>query len=110
MTGDHWLFVATLAGVITYGLRVCFIALIDVIELPGAVQAGLRFVPVAVFAALVAPQLLIDDQGAIDAGVDNLSLWAALVAAGIAWKTRSVLVTVIAGMLTLWALIFLTHL
>lgn len=102
-----WVGVAALAGLVTFGLRLSFIALVDSIELPEPVRQALRFVPVAVFSAIVAPLLLVTD-GQLDIALDNLSIWAALVASLVAWKTRSVLYTVIAGMVTLWLLIYLT--
>ena len=102
-----WLTVAALGGLITFGLRLCFIALVDTTELPETLRAALRFVPVAVFSAIVAPLIAVND-GQIDIAFDNLFIWAALVAVAVAWKTRSVLYTVVAGMVTLWLLIYLT--
>lgn len=107
MSGGGWLVVSVLGGLITFALRLSFIALIDAIKLPDAASAALRFVPVAVFSAILAPLVLVD-HGQINIAFDNLSIWAALVAAVVAWKTRSVLYTVVAGMLTLWLLIYLT--
>ncbi|MDA3922872.1 MAG: AzlD domain-containing protein [Salinisphaera sp.] len=110
MTSGSWWLVVVLAALLSFGLRLCFIALIDTVELPTWLQAALRFVPVAVFSAMIAPLLVVNDHGGLDLRVGNLSLWAALVAAVVAWKTRNVLYTVIAGMCTLWGLIFITSL
>lgn len=107
MSSVSWLAVSVLGGLITFALRLSFIALIDAIELPDAARAALRFVPVAVFSAILAPLLLVD-HGQINIAFDNLSAWAALVPAVVAWKTRSVLYTVVVGMLTLWLLIYLS--
>ncbi|WP_348761352.1 AzlD domain-containing protein [uncultured Salinisphaera sp.] len=100
--------VATLAigGLITFGLRWGLIALVDAIELPEALKAALRFVPVAVFAAIVGPMVLVVD-GEIAFLPGNIRLAAALVAVVTAWATRNVLYTLIAGMGTLWGLQFL---
>jgi branched-subunit amino acid transport protein len=61
------------------------------------IAAWLRYVPVAVLAALLIPSLLVAD-GKFNLAWDNLYLWAALPAALVALKTRSMFATVLAGM------------
>ena len=71
--------------------------------MPPFLGRALRFVPTAVLTAVVVPPLLYDD-GALEASLGNERLLAGLVAALIAWRTRSVLFTLGGGMATLWTL------
>lgn len=59
--------------------------------------AWLKYVPVAVLSALLLPSLLVMD-GRFNLAWDNLYLWAALPAALVALKTRSMFATVLVGM------------
>ena len=61
------------------------------------VEAWLRYVPVAVLAAMLLPSLLVAD-GRANLAWDNLYLWAALPTLGVAWKTRSLFAAVLTGM------------
>lgn len=60
-------------------------------------EAWLKYVPVAVLAALLFHSLLVEG-GEFNLDWNNLYLWAALPAGWIAWKTRSMFATVLAGM------------
>ncbi|MBA3074457.1 MAG: AzlD domain-containing protein [Anaerolineae bacterium] len=61
------------------------------------IEAWLKYVPVAVLAALLLPSLLVYD-GQMNLSWSNLYLWAALPAGFTAWKTRSMFATVLVGM------------
>ena len=61
------------------------------------VKAWLRYVPVAVLAAMLLPSLLVAD-GRANLAWDNLYFWAALPTLGVAWKTRSLFAAVLTGM------------
>ena len=91
------------AGAVTFALRLSFIALLGRIQIPPILRQALRFVPAAVLTAVVIPLLFYDD-GVLDVSLGNERLLAGLVAALIAWRTRSVLFTLAGGMATLWAL------
>ena len=91
------------AGAVTFALRFSFIALLGRIEIPPFFGRALRFVPAAVLTAVVIPLLFYAD-GALDASLGNERVLAGLVAALIAWRTRSVLFTLGGGMATLWVL------
>lgn len=101
-TAELWL-TLVIAGAATFALRWSFIALSGVVTLPRPVQDALEFVPAAVLSALVLPQILIHDQH-IALAVNNMRLWAAIIAAIVAWRTRSIVYTLIVGMAALWAL------
>ena len=91
------------AGALTFLLRWSFIGASDRLALPAAVRRALRFVPAAVLSALIWPAVLVSD-GSLHVAPDNLRLIAAVVAAVVAWRTRNVLYTIVAGIGTLWAL------
>jgi branched-subunit amino acid transport protein len=97
-----WLAVAG-AGIITFALRLSFIALLGRIELPILLSRALRFVPAAVFTAVVVPLLFYVD-GAVEVSLGNERLLAGFAAVLIAWRSRSVPLTLVGGMATLWAL------
>jgi branched-subunit amino acid transport protein len=91
------------AGVVTFGLRLSFIALLGRVEIPPFLSKALRFVPAAVLTAVVIPLLFYVD-GALEVSLGNARLLAGLAAALIAWRTRNVIFTLGGGMVTLWVL------
>ncbi|MEX1152953.1 AzlD domain-containing protein [Parvibaculum sp.] len=98
-----WLSIVAI-GVGTFVLRLSFIGLSGRLALPVAVTRALRFVPAAVLSAIILPAALRLPEGGLDVSIDNPRLIACVVAAGIAWATKSVLATLIVGMGTLWLL------
>lgn len=98
--------VVVAAGVATFAIRGSFVYLFGRIdEVPTPVTRALRYVPPAVFAALVAPSLLVAD-GSLALAPGNERLVAGVVAAAVAWYARGVFATIAAGMATLWILRF----
>ncbi|MCW8173535.1 MULTISPECIES: AzlD domain-containing protein [Natrialba] len=96
--------VIALLSIATYLLRASFVLGIELIgELPPSVRSVLPFVPLAVLAALAAPDLAFAD-GSLSISLHNEYLVAGLVAFGIARKTESLILTVVAGMGLLWLL------
>ena len=93
------LLILGLTAISVFG-RGAFVLFFPRIGLPPALQRALRFVPPATFAALVAPELLMA-AGRLSIGLDNPRLVAGAIAALIAWRTRSTLVTVLIGMIML---------
>ncbi len=92
-----------LAGVITYAIRLSFILLFGKIEAPVSLLRALRFVPPAVLSAIIFPDLLLHG-GSVNLSFQNARLLAGIVAALIAWRSKNVLLTIIAGMLALFAI------
>jgi branched-subunit amino acid transport protein len=80
--------------------RGSFILFLGRLEVPKAAQRALRFVPAAVFTAVVVPELAFV-AGSLRLGLDNPKLLAALVAAPVAWRTRSTTATILVGMAAL---------
>lgn len=66
-------------------------------SLPPFVMAWLRYIPAAVLASLLVPSLLVAESG-LNLAWDNLYLWAAIPAALVAWRRRSLFGTVLTGM------------
>lgn len=99
---ELWL-TLVIAGVVTFALRWSFIALSGVVTLPAPVQKALQYVPAAVLSAIILPEVLINDQQ-IHISPDNLRLIAAIIAAAVAWRTRSIVYTIVTGMAALWVL------
>ena len=92
-----------LCGVMTFAIRLSFIAAEGKIAFPPGFRRLLPFVPVATLTALVIPELLMP-QGALWLAWDNARLMAGVAAIAIAATTRSVLWTLVGGfaMLGVW--------
>jgi len=90
-------------GLLTFVIRYFPIALLSRLELPALIKRALIFVPPAVMMAIIAAALFFPG-GTPNIVLDTPRLAAAALAALVAWRTRSVLWTVIAGMCVLWGL------
>jgi branched-subunit amino acid transport protein len=100
-----WL-VFILAGLITYLTRLSFILLIGQRAVPPVVDRVLRFIPPAVLTAIIFPEVFMKD-GAMAISPSNPRMLAGLLAALVAWKTRSAVLTIVAGMAALWLISWL---
>ena len=100
-----WL-VMLLGGWITFLIRFSLIYLFGRFKIPETMRQALRYVPPAVLSAIIFPELFFQD-GALNLSLDNTRLLAGLVAILVAWITRNTLITIIAGMVALFALQFL---
>ena len=92
--------VIIVGGVLTYAMRLSFIYFLARFTVPGTMQRALRFVPPAVLAAIVLPEL-IAPAGTFDFSVGNHRLLAGCIAMLVAWRTKNVLATILAGMFLL---------
>ena len=80
------------------GMFLCFI---PQSKLPPIFERSFRYIPPAVLAALVAPAVIYTRRaGGFD--VSSVKIAAGAIAFGVALKTRSILVTIAAGMALLW--------
>ena len=95
-----WLTVLTM-GAVTYVVRVTPILLLGKLELPPLILRALRYVPGAVLSAIVFPELVLR-EGSLALSLDNPRLLAGVLAALVAWRTRSMLLTLLVGMAALW--------
>ena len=97
-----WLTILGMA-LVTYATRVT-----AMLALRGEVAPWLRswlgYVPVAVFTALIVPQLLLNAQGDTRVFAIGPALPAGVVGALVAWRTGNVLLTIAAGLGVFWLL------
>jgi len=93
--------VMILAGLLTFLMRLSFILLIGRREIPVLLNRTLRFIPPAVLSAIVFPELFLSN-GEVNISIDNARLIAGIIAIVIAWKTKSVVWTILSGMFSLW--------
>lgn len=94
-------------GLVTYLIRLAPIRLFTRLDIPLWAHQALRYVPTAVLTAIIVPEL-VQPGGVLDLSVGNSRLVAGLMAGLAAWATRNVLVTIGAGMISLWILQALT--
>ncbi len=97
-----WL-ILLLGGLLTFGMRLSFIYLLGRVDVPDGIRRALRFVPPAVLSALILPELLMP-SGQLDISFANHRWLAGLIAIVVAWRTRSILLTIVAGMAALLVL------
>lgn len=99
---DVWV-LAIGGGLITYALRLSFIALIPANRLPARVRRALSFVPASVLAAIAFPQLLIRESGP-QMDFSNHQLLAGGLAFAVGLLLRNPWITIASGLAALWAL------
>lgn len=89
-------------GICTFLIRFSFIYLFGRIDrVPEPVTRALRFVPAAVFAALVVPAV-VSIEPTVGGTLTDERLLAGAVAALVAWRTEDVTATIVAGLVALW--------
>lgn len=98
-TWTTWAAIALL-GMTTIATRGAFILFFPKVALPARLGRALRFVPPAVFAALVIPELLLAGSS-LNMSLGNEKLVAAIIAAVIAGWSRNALATIGGGMIAL---------
>lgn len=98
-----WTVIVTI-GLCAFGLRFSFIQLAGRVDLPFPIQRALRFVPAATLSAIILPALTFDHHGMLNLSLSNAYLMAGIVAALVAWATRSMLISLMIGMGSVWAL------
>jgi branched-subunit amino acid transport protein len=91
-----WL-IMLIVGLLTFGIRLSFIMILDRWTPPQIVERALRFVPVAVLSAIIAPELVLVGE-TLDISLNNWRLTAGLAATLIAWQTKNIVWTILAGM------------
>jgi branched chain amino acid efflux pump len=102
---NEWLTILA-CGVVTYLIRLSFIALHGRVTMPEWFTRGLTFVPVAVLSAITLPEILIQNDS-VNLSPLNARLLAGILAVVVAWRTKNVWVTIAVGMIALWAVQYL---
>lgn len=97
------LLVFLLGGLLTFAMRFSFIYLLGRVDLPAYARRVLRFVPVAVFSAIIVPEVLMP-SGRVDLTLGNHYLIAGTVAVVADMWIRNTLLTILIGMGVLLAL------
>jgi branched-subunit amino acid transport protein len=105
MSPAQLLLVFVVIGLATYAIRVSFFLLSDRLILPNVIRNGLQYIPAAVLTGLILPALA-RHEGVLQLSWHNPRLIAGLLAIGVAYKTRNVLLTLAFGMIVLWVLQF----
>lgn len=82
---------------VTFGVRYPVLALVTRIPLPAPLLDALKFVPTAVLTAIIVPAALMP-AGQIDLSFGNAYLMASIASALIAWRSKNLLLTIVAGM------------
>lgn len=100
-----WGVIAAL-GLATFATRLSFLALLGEGDLPLWLRRILHYVPPAILAAIIAPQILTGAPG-LAAALDGPRSIAALAGFAVAWTTRSTFATMAVGMAVLWGLTLL---
>ncbi len=88
------------AGLATFLTRFSFIYLLEKFDMPDWFRRALRYVPPAVLSAIILPEL-ISPNGSMDLPWRNPQLIAGAIAVLVAWRSRSMLLTIAAGMIAL---------
>jgi branched-subunit amino acid transport protein len=97
-----WLLLIAM-GLVTFASRIVMIALLGRVRMPDMVGRALKYVPPAVLSAIIAPALL-RPAGPLEVSFSNVRLLAGLAAIVVAWRTRSILLTLAVGMGLMWVL------
>jgi len=97
-----WL-VMLLGGLITFLMRFSLIYLFGKFHIPDTMRKALHYVPPAVLSAIIFPELFLHDEKLFLA-LDNHRLLAGLVATLVAWWSKNILLTIVAGMIALFIL------
>jgi len=97
-----WL-VMLFGGLITFVMRFSLIYLFGRFQVPETMRRALHYVPPAMLSAIVFPELFLRD-GQWFVSFENFRLLAGLIAALVAWFSKSILLTIVAGMVALFLL------
>lgn len=110
MFGDAWFPWALIVGmgIVAFLTRAIFVLPGSHLRLPATAERVLRYAPAAALTAIIVPDLAFVN-GVLSISIENPRLIAGLVAFGLAAATRSVLLTILGGMLALSAAGILAH-
>lgn len=96
-----WL-VILVGGLLTFLIRLSFIYLLDRVNVPDWFKRGLRFVPAAVLSAIILPELFAPG-GTLAIPWRNPQLLSGVAAVLVAWRTKNIILTLLAGIIVLLA-------
>lgn len=96
MSENLWIILGM--AVVTYATRASLLLAGGRVQLPPRLHQALRYLPVALLTAIIAPELLVRND-ALAVTWRNDYLWAGIVCIVVAWRTKNVLWTVLTGLL-----------
>ena len=99
-------FTIIIAGIITYFTRMTMVALVDRDLLGEKVKAVLAYVPSAVFPAIIFPAVFLNESNAI-VQINDPKIFGFIVSIIIGYLSKSIITTIISGLLSYWLVIFL---
>lgn len=99
---EIWLIIVG-GTILTYLVRLSFTVLVPPDRLSPIFSRGLVYIPPAVLAAIVLPELLLV-EGEITISFANPELVSGIMATLVAWRLKSTWVTIATGMVALWLL------
>jgi branched-subunit amino acid transport protein len=94
-----------LGGLITFGMRFSLIYLLaeGKFQVPETMRKALHYVPPAVLSAIIFPELFLHGV-TLNVSLENTRLLAGLIAIVVAWFSKNTLMTIVTGMIALFAL------
>ena len=99
-----WLSI-TIAGILTYLMRMTMIVLVRRELLGDRIKAVLAYVPSAVFPAIIFPAIFINDYGSY-IEMNDPKIFGALVAVFVGYFSRNIIATIFSGLISYWFIIF----
>ncbi len=99
-----WLSIV-MSGFVTYLARMTMVALINRKLLGNRIKEVLNYVPAAVFPAIIFPGVFLNDFGSL-VEITDPKIYAAGLALVVGFYSRSVIATIVSGLLSYWFIIF----
>ena len=103
----HWSLIVY-CGVITFLTRFSMIFLLKKDIFNNKTKKILSYVPAAIFPAIIFPPIFLDSAGSLDIE-SNPKILAAVFAIIIGFFSRSIIATILAGLISYWFLIFVYY-
>ena len=95
-----------ISGIVTYFSRMAMVCLINREMLGPKVKQVLNYVPAAVFPAIIFPGVFFNDFGNLVA-ISDPKIYGAVVALVVGFYSKSIIATILSGLLSYWFIIFL---
>jgi len=95
-----------LAGVVTFLTRYSMITLINPKTLNKTYKEVLKYVPSAVFPAIIFPAIFLDQKGYF-LDISSPQIWGFVIAVMFGYFFNSIILTIVSGLVSFWILIFL---
>lgn len=106
MTQSEWILVIGMM-LVTFLPRYIPMLIVGRVTLPDSLFRALRYVPVAVLTAILVPEALAPEALSPDKqimlGLDNAYLYASIISALIAWRSKNLLLTIGGGLVVFFA-------